>query len=240
MSTMSIVQRAICSTALALVLTFSRGVPAGATEQAAGLTIAGLRAEEPTRLRCPPLDAGGSFAKPLRTGPAPEMIVTAAYSDDGDLVRLVGEDAAAISDLGPGDDAVLLYDTGVGQQVRGGSGADTFLLCSMKDLSVTLTLGSFSGRDAVADVVIIEAAVFADIPTGMFRRIDIFEFDRDTDRIIIHAPRALIGARRAAIELQGVRVGDVFVRIYRHDRLGTERRSFDPEEGVVYVPAGER
>lgn len=224
---------------LALASAFLWLVAPLAAQEIEPLTDKTLTLEERSQLRCPSADSGGPFAEPVEIGPALEVVVSATFSDGDDLVRIAGEEAATLSDLGPGDNTVLIFDTGTGLSVTGGSGADTFLLCSMKDLSVTLVLGSFTGRDAVGDVVLVDTPVFSEVPPGMFRRLTIFEFDRETDRIVIRAPRELIDTRQASLELQGIRLGDVLVKIY--DAVGSGRRSnVDVEKGVVFIPSDEK
>ncbi len=202
----------------------------GTVEQLAGRT---LSLEERTKLTCPEPDAPGAFAVPVEILPSPKMPVSLTYSQGDDLIRLAGGETEVVMDFAGGDDIALLYDIGAGANITGGVGADTILLCSMSDLDVFISLGI--GRDSDRDVVIIESPMFATVPAGMLRGISIFGFDKDSDRLVIHAPAQMLQTREASAQIGGLRIGDVFVTLY--SAIAAENLNYD-EEAIILVPDG--
>ncbi len=205
----------------------------GTVEQLAGRT---LSLEERTKLTCPEPDAPGAFAVPVEILPSPKMAVSVTYSQGDDLIRLVGDETEVTMDFAGGDDLALLYDIGAGAAIEVGLGADTILLCSMSDLEVSIFLGIGTlGKDSDRDVVIIESPMFSAVPAGMRRGISIFNFNKDSDRLVIHAPAQMLQTREASAQIGGLRIGDVFVKLY--SPFGAEQLNFD-EEAIILIPDG--
>jgi hypothetical protein len=186
------------------------------------------------QLRCPPAGMAGPFAEPVTVGPAPEMVLDASYSERDDLVRIVGPDAPNTAHLGAGDDTILLYQTVPEMMIDAGSGADTVLVCSMEDLVLYLTVSLASETDS--NVVIVEPAVFADVPEDMGRHVQLFGFETGTDRLVIRASRQLLdglapGDRPGQFTIGHVTFGHVAI---------AGQQSLDPAgEAVILIPEGE-
>lgn len=193
---------------------------------------------ERTELGCRGPKMPIQFSAPTRIYPSPETPFELIYSPESDLVRLTGDETEAIIVLGAGDDVVLLYDIGDGTSVRGDSGADTILLCSMNGLAIDITLGTESpADDKDADVVIIDGSVFENVQQGLFRVVAIFSFDQRTDKLIIHAPEELIASRQASPAIGGIRIGAVHFAVY-----GTPYNQSPDYNGdaFIFVPSGDR
>lgn len=226
--------RAAAIAAVAIVPIAPGPALGGTVEQLAGRT---LSLEERTKLTCPEPDAPGAFAVPVEILPSPKMAVSVTYSQGDDLIRLAGGETEVIMDFAGGDDIAFLYDIGAGANITAGLGADTILLCSMSDLEVFISLGSKNFmRDSDRDVVIIESPMFATVPAGMLRGISIFGFDKDSDRLVIHAPAQMLQTMEASAQIGGLRIGDVFVKLY--SAIDAETLNYD-EEAIILVPDGQ-
>ncbi|WP_210334985.1 peptidoglycan-binding domain-containing protein [Mesorhizobium mediterraneum] len=194
-----------------------------------------LTLEQRIAMDCREEDAA-SFAQPTEVLPTPEVPFELTYSQGNDLVRLSGEETEAYVALGAGDDLALLHHVGAGMAIRGDSGADILLLCSMEDLQADFTPGTENlARDDGQDVIIIESAVFTSVPVGMRRNIMIHGFDTDADRVVIRAPRQLMESREV-LNIGGVRIGDVLIAI--NAAFGARKVDFDGDEVIFVVDDG--
>ncbi len=169
--------------------------------------------------------------------PAASTSSSVDYSDNDDTVWLSGPDTEAAVNLGSGDDTLFLSDLGVDFSVIAGAGADTIVICSMRELTAGITLGVETlARDDDRDIVIIDSSVFVPAPPGMRREIDIHDFDASTDILVVRAPANLLARKSASLSMNGIRVGDVLIRVLAP--IGARRLDYS-EDAFVFLPTGE-
>ncbi len=97
-------------------------------------------------------------------------------------------------DTGAGNDRLYLFDTANGTSASLGAGADLVRVCSMADKSRSLILGLGEDSplaDVDPDVVVLDAAVFRNVPKGFIRFVRIFKFEPANDRLVISVPEGL-------------------------------------------------
>lgn len=140
--------------------------------------------------------AGLSLSSSLerRTGkaaerPIPEDEEWLYFSHDDDLIRIGRDETTEAVNVhaGRGDDAIYMFDVGDGLTVFADAGADTLVVCSMLGVSLGLSLP----LDRFADRIVIEPAVFLNVPPGIPRTILINGFASVNDRLELRVPASL-------------------------------------------------
>ena len=109
------------------------------------------------------------------------------YTHADDLIRLEGKGKEIWARAGRGDDAIYMFEIGDNSTIDAGSGADKLVLCSMHGVMLTLFLGPNS-VDRQPDTVVLEPAVFLDVPAGFVREISVSGFLSTDDRLLLHLP----------------------------------------------------
>lgn len=155
------------------------------------------------------------------------------FSHGDDLIRLANTRNAMQVTAGRGDDAIYFLDIGDGLSVNGGSGADVFVICSMHGAELSLSLGpGLSSVDRHPDLVVIEPAVFLNIPDGFQRVIAIFGFLSVNDRLELRVPPGLeVEPDDVYGGALNLKIGQVTVTIF----LAQSQLDFD-SSSVVVVP----
>ena len=155
------------------------------------MTLAGKEATmEAPRPSCAEMLSPGpglELSKPLEAIPDAGGSGFQYYTHGDDLIRIAGTRQTTYVRSGRGNDRIYLLDVGDDLNVELGPGADTIVLCSMHGVDLNIDVGP-AVVDAQPDVVVIEPAVFLNVPKGLTRKIQIGGFLSLNDRLVLHLP----------------------------------------------------
>ncbi|WP_210334947.1 peptidoglycan-binding domain-containing protein, partial [Mesorhizobium mediterraneum] len=140
-----------------------------------------------TDVSCAKRPPPAGYARPtkLDAGKEGDLRTNYLYSDGPDTILVQRTDKVVTHVAGGGDDVIYIDGPQSGTGIAGDDGGDTFVVCRMADVDMSLVSGP---KDVPADIFIVDESVFADLPAGRPLLL-IGSFQSETDRLIVRAPR---------------------------------------------------
>ena len=165
-------------------------------------------------LSCADPPKGQALAKPtkIRGQGGGDPRKSFVYSDGPDKIIVEKTREVMAYYAGAGDDTIYVYGAEAGTGISGESGADTFVVCGLGDVTTLLNLGPV---DTEPDTVIVDSQVFAAPPLGN-PTISVANFVSVNDRLIVHVP-ANADVRFGDLE---IKVGSVRIKILSGNGIG--------------------
>jgi hypothetical protein len=132
--------------------------------------------------RCPQPGEGG-FATPSDVHRTDDS--TRIFGTGPDRILVAGEPGWLDYNAWDGDDVVFVTDSIANQHIHLGRGADTAVVCSTNEVSLTINLGP---HDADPDTLVLTPGAFLGVPEGYTRRYFVSGIVEGNDRIVLDLP----------------------------------------------------
>jgi len=173
---------------------------------------------------CPP--TGIEFDNP--GGGAAMGIV---YSDAAETIHLSPDQVSMGFDAKDGDDVIYMDHVIDGAQVMTGRGADKLVICGLGSLFHNIYLVSAADfeADTAVDEIILEPAVFRNVPDPFIAQLIVYGFVRSDDRIKLRLPPG-VRAEPASNDMNAtLRAGNVYINVLTTDSRPLPVEAFEIE-----------
>ncbi|KZY38101.1 hypothetical protein A3731_14310 [Roseovarius sp. HI0049] len=163
--------------------------------------------------------------------PGGETAMGIVYSDAAETIHLSPDQVSMGFDAKDGDDVIYMDHVIDGAQVMTGRGADTLVICGLGSLfhNIYLVSAADFSADMAVDEIILEPAVFRNVPDPFVAQLIVYGFVRGDDRIKLRLPPG-VQAEPASNDMNAtLRAGNVYINVLTTDSRPLPLSAFEIE-----------